>query len=125
MSGDAADLIVQLTRDSTDRWLTLRLAVGDDAVLEMVPNPGFPRTVISQRAADDLTARGMIAPGRRRDVTLRNLRIEGQQIPDLVVRVSPIGRILGVDGILGFDFIQRYTGVYLDVPALRLTLIDP
>jgi hypothetical protein len=123
--GDAGEITVQLTLDSSGRWHILPVAVGEDVVVEMIPNPGFPRSVISQRVRNDLVARGVVATETRRALTLRDLRIEGYPIPDITVRVAPITRILGVDGILGFDFFENYTGLYFDVRARRLTLIDP
>jgi len=123
--GASSDLTVELARSDDNRWFVIRLAVGDDVVLNMVPNPGFPRSVVSRRVWDDLVARGMLAASEGRTVVLRDLRIEQQRSPDLPVRVSPLTRILGVDGILGFDFFENYTGVYFDIRARRLTLIDP
>ena len=125
MPGDGGEITVQLILDSSGRWHILPLAVGDDVLLEMIPNPGFPRSVINQRVRDDLVARGVVIAESRRALTLRDLRIEGHPIPDVTVRVAPITRILGVDGILGFDFFEHYAGVYFDTRSRRLTLFDP
>ena len=100
----------------------IRLFVGQDIIWDMLPNPTRPRSTISRAAFDDLRAReaGDLAAGR--NVPLRQLRIAGQPIPDLHVRVSDTVTRLGVNGVLGLDFFTRFESVQWIPRTGRLTL---
>jgi len=52
--------------------------------------------------------------------------VEGQQVPDLEVRpVGPGIRLMFADGILGWDFLQRFDLIDYDAETGWLTLVDP
>jgi hypothetical protein len=48
-----------------------------------------------------------------------------EPIIGLEVRPSPLIQRLGADGMLGMDFLERFTDVHLDVRRLRLTFSGP
>ena len=122
MAGDDGEVSVQLIYDADRRWLVAPLSVGQDLVLWVVPNPGFPRSVISRQAAEDLASRGVLVASGRRAYVLHDLQIHGQPVPDVVVQPSPLTRVLGVDGILGFEFFAHYARACLDIATFLMTL---
>ncbi len=107
-----------------ERPLFVRLSVGQDVVLEMIPNPTVLRSSLSRQALRDLRTRGVLEGGGPTFV-LRDLRISGQPVADLTVRVGAAATLLRVDGILGFDFFLQFSAVVLEPRTLRVTLIDP
>ena len=106
------------------RWPIVPLSVGQDVVLEMLPNLLSARSVIGQPALDDLR-RWNLAAADARGLVLRDLRIVGQPVPDLAVRVGPAPSLLAVDGVLGFDFFAKFGRVILATATLTLSLVDP
>jgi hypothetical protein len=103
----------------------IRLSVGQDVVLEMLPNPLSSRSVITEQARDDLARRSMLTSPTARRQQLHDLKIEGQVVPDLEVIVTPRVQRLAVDGVLGRDFFAHFIDVRWDVRGNRLTLVDP
>lgn len=73
-------------------------------------------TLVNLGFADDLGAN---------TCRLRNLRIQGQPIPDLRVRRRRAIPEVTAQGILGLDFLNQFTDIHFHVPSLRLTLTDP
>lgn len=108
-----------------ERGLVVRLDVGDDIVWDMLPNPAARRSIISPRALEDLQTRGLASSHDARRFLVRDLRIAGQPIPDLEVRVSAAMVRLGVDGILGLDFFEQFELVQWHPRTRRVILVDP
>jgi len=106
------------------RWPVVPLSVGPDVVLEMLANLLSARSFVSQQARDDLHRWGL-APAGAGALILRDLRIVGQPVPDLAVRVGPAPRLLAVDGILGFDFFAKFSRIMLGTGTLIVTLVGP
>jgi hypothetical protein len=52
MPDPAADVIVELVWDASYWWLVVPLAVGQDVILEMLPNPLLSRSVIASRVRE-------------------------------------------------------------------------
>jgi hypothetical protein len=50
--------------------------------------------------------------------------IGGQAVVDVQSRVSRRVTSLGLDGLLGLDFLGRFTDVHFNVPTMLLTLSD-
>jgi hypothetical protein len=95
-------------------------------VWDMLPSPLIPRSCISQQALRDLTAI-MGPPESAGDgaILLRNLRIMGQDIPDMAVRESSSPTRLHVDGLLGFDFFQQFSEIIWQPIEQQVTLVLP
>jgi hypothetical protein len=124
--GKAGDLSVSLSLSRNTDWLILRVELEARYVLDMIPNPGYPRSVISTAARDELIQQELLPPVRARSYRLRGLAIQGQAVPDIDVEVRPaLHRLFKVDGILGYDFFQNYQEVRFSPADRRLTLIDP
>ena len=107
------------------RWLVARLAVGRDVAWDMLPNPTVARSRIGPRALDDLIRHEGPPPRRGNDLILRNLTIAGQQRPDLAVLVDPGITRLKIDGMLGFDFFERFEEVRWNPRTKLVTLLLP
>lgn len=105
-----------------ERWPLVPLAVGPDIVLEMLPNLLSPRSSVSRQVLDDRRWRGMIS-GHEPPFLLPDLRIVGQSVPSVAVRVGTSVRLLGADGMLGFDFFGQFERVVLEPLTLRGTLV--
>jgi hypothetical protein len=96
-----------------ERWLVVRLSVGQDMVWDMLPNPVQPRSTISPQSLADLIAReGTPDRTDAGDVILRDMQIARQPLPDLAVRISTTPDRLRVNGILGLDFFQQFHVVH-------------
>ena len=88
----------------------------------MVLDTGSPLSGISYLTRDELASNGVLVPAGPRRYLLRDLSIEGQPLPDVVVRLSPRASAVGIDGMLGLDFLNTFTEIQLSVPTLWLTL---
>jgi hypothetical protein len=53
---------------------------------------------------------------------LNGLSVSGQEIPPMDFLVSPTATRLGIDGILGLNFLVQFRHVAFDVDEMRLTL---
>lgn len=122
----AASFYLQFSLDDPkrERWPVVPLAVGQDVVLEMLPNLLSTRSIISRRTLEDLRQRGLVEGDASRFL-LSDLRTIGQPVPSVVVRVGPTASMLGVDGILGFDFFGTFGRIMLETRTLLVTLVDP
>lgn len=114
------ELVIQLEPGPRSRRYVAPLKVGDEATLEMVADPNTLRSVISERIWASLLMRGLASTKQPRSASLRDLRIQGQAIPDLDVLVSSTLR--RVDGVLGLDFFRNYRTVEFDTRNFRIVL---
>jgi hypothetical protein len=74
----------------------------------------------------DLEQRGPVPAGHRDRIVLQDLRLAGQPIPDVEVRVGRAATLLHVDGILGFDFFRMFPEIRFDTRTFVMTLrLDP
>lgn len=53
------------------------------------------------------------------------MTLEAQPLPDLNVRVLARLSRLGVDGLVGLDYLGRFEYVHFHIPTLRLMLEAP
>lgn len=129
MPGGLADLKIQLQPDPPDNlWFAVPLAVGDDVVFQAILNPGLPHSLISVLACQDVRSRGadLIEHVSANVYVLRRLKIQGQDVPDIEIRVSrAIAGLIGVDCILGFDFLQKFDEIHFFTRTLQAVLVDP
>ena len=91
----------------------------------MVIDTGSPVSSISQSTYDRLLPTGFMIPAGGRFLMLRSPVLEGFPIADIRVHVSRRVTIVGSEGILGLDFLQRFEHIHFHVPTLRLTLTYP
>ncbi len=122
MADGGRELSFHLLLHPTSWWLIVPLGLGDEASLSMVLDTGAPLSGISRRTRDGLAERSLLIPHGRRHYLLRDLRIAGQPVPDLVVRESNRLTEVGADGAVGLDFLNRFTEIHCHIPSLWVTL---
>ena len=88
----------------------------------MVLDTGSPLSTISEGTYRRLADAGNIRHVGGRRFTLTRPLLDGQPVADLEVRVSLRVTRVGADGVLGLDFLGRFTDVHFHVPSLRLNL---
>jgi hypothetical protein len=91
-----------------DPTLVIRLSVGLDLALDMLPYPTARRSVVTRTVFQN--AVGTLGDGARRGrgVLLRDLTIAGQPVSDLIVHPSMAPERLEVDGFLSLDFFSQF-----------------
>ncbi len=104
------------------RWWLLAPLHLDTHVLWMVLDTGSPISSISEHTYASLAGTDRIVRVGNDTYVLRSPTIQGQSIEDVQVRISSRVTQVGADGVLGLDFLGRFTEVYFHVPSLRLTL---
>ena len=115
------ELVIDLEIGPRSRRYIAPVDVGSEFTLEMVADPNSIHSVISERAWARLITSGLASPTEQpRRCSLRDLRIQGQSIPDLEVLVSSV--LERVDGILGLDFFRNYPTVEFDTRNFRIVL---
>jgi hypothetical protein len=93
----------------------------------LVLDTGSPVNSLSKPIATQLLERGVIKStgasyARSPIYRVSGAQIQGQVLPDLDVHVSYRATLIGIDGILGLDFLRNFRHIALDVPRLQLTL---
>lgn len=116
------ELVVQTRLHPSKWWLLVRVEVGHIATLHMVLDTGSPLSAIGEVTRDRLLSLGVLAGPQARRFVLRDVRIDEQPIADLAVRLSRRVTEVGADGVLGLDFLGRFTDIHFHVPTMRLTL---
>lgn len=89
---------------------------------DMVLDTGSPLSSISEDMYRILLETAGIGTVAGNGYVLRHPMIQGQRIDDLPVRLSRRVTRVGADGVLGIDFLGRFTEIHVHVPTLRLTL---
>ncbi|HVA19245.1 MAG TPA: hypothetical protein VMU55_03635, partial [Solirubrobacteraceae bacterium] len=110
---------------SGQRIPLVHLSIGFDYVCDATINPGLAQSLLSEGAFADLVHWDIVNPLEKRQCVLRDLKIQGQRLPDLSVRVSRATRRFGVDVVFGFDFFQNFIEARYDLRSNALTLVDP
>jgi hypothetical protein len=93
--------------------------------IKMVLDTGSLLSAISEPTRQTLVAKGILDASSARLFVLRDVTIQDQQISDLTVRLSPRVTQVGAAGILGLDFLGRFSDIHFHVPTMRLTLTYP
>ncbi|MEA2598858.1 MAG: hypothetical protein QOF01_5327 [Thermomicrobiales bacterium] len=88
--------------------LVIRLSVGMDLALDMLPYPTARRSVVTRDIFQDALLKLGDDALHGRGILLRDLKIAGQPVPDLVVHPSVAPGRLQVDGFLGLDFFEKF-----------------
>lgn len=107
------------------QWMMVPVAIDEQVTIDMVVNPGVPRSSISTGTRDRLIMTELVPPRNERVYTLTTVSVQGQALPPLRVRVSGMLHMTGAGGILGLDFFGQYEDIHFHVPTLRLTLSGP
>lgn len=97
--------------DDSASPVVLRLSVGPDIVLDMLPYPTAARSCVTRRVFADCSRRLGGQPANPSGILLGDLLIDKQPIPPLWVVPSLAPARLDVDGFLGFDFFVQFERV--------------
>lgn len=89
----------------------------------MVLDTGSPVSAISPGAHDALATQGLLWPTRESSrLLLAGVTVNGQSVPDIVVRSWPRLTRLQADGLLGLEFLRSFRRIVFEVDELLLTL---
>jgi len=122
VSGAPSDLVVQTVLHSRGWWVMVPVEVAGTVTVELVLDTGSLLSGISEATREMLATGGLLSEAGERRFLLRNLTIQGQPAPDLVVRVSRRVAQAGARGVLGLDFLGKFTDIHFHIPSMRLTL---
>jgi len=106
------------------KLVVIRLNIGFDFGLDMLPYPTALRSCVSREAAQDLVDKVAHVERRGRHLKLTGLRIAGQPVPDLDVVLSLSPSRLQVDGFLGLDFFEQFDIVEWRPKARQMKLVS-
>lgn len=118
------DLSIQARLHRSGLWITIPVTVGHLPNLAMVLDSGSPVSAISPETAVALETLGLLAPAQnpRYEHRLAGLTVHSQALPDLEVRILPRLTRLRIVGLLGLDFLARFSAVHFYVDTLQLVL---
>jgi hypothetical protein len=88
----------------------------------LVLNTGRTQSVLSRSMLAAMRALGLFGAQAGPLYVLRQPTADGVPLPDLPLRESAGPGMLGVDGMLGLDFFDRFADACISTSALRLTL---
>ena len=123
----AREVIVQALEHPRG-WVMLRvrLALQSGVFLQttFMLNTGRPQSVIGARTAGFLASLDIVEPLDRRRYRIRAPRTEdGEPLPDITARLSAGPALLGVDGMLGWDYLLQFAEVRITPGTLRFTFV--
>jgi hypothetical protein len=106
-------------------WIVVPLSIDSGEIIYPVLDTGSPVSAISPRIRSNLASRGRLIPAGGNRYLLSHLTLHGQTIPDL--RVGVLSRLdrIGVDAILGLDFLFQFEEIAFNTRTMTLTLIAP
>jgi hypothetical protein len=105
------------------RWVTIPIVVDGSYALSPVLDTGSPVSAISPRIQQELENRRLLGPSAiPRRYLLSEIAAQSQSLPDLDVAVLPRLDRIGVDGLLGLDFLTQFESIHFHTRSLRLVL---
>ena len=124
MASSESKLIVQ-TRDHPIGLIVVPFAVGEFYNLLLILNTGFVISALTPGVRDSLEALGHLQHTAGRFYQLHDLRLGGRPVPPLTVRVNIAIATLGVEGIVGLNFLNQFREIHFDVESRVLTPTFP
>jgi hypothetical protein len=106
------------------KLVVVRLDVGLDFGLDMLPYPTARRSCVTRHAMQDILDLTTTTVRRGPRLLLTDLRIAGQPVPDLEVVPSLAPSRLQVDGFLGLDFFEQFDIVEWRPKARLMRLVN-
>jgi hypothetical protein len=126
MPGGSISIQTYLHPNPKGTWITFVVSVAERTDVNLVLDPGSPVSVISPRTSQELHRLGLLPRGSRpRYYRLTSLTVDSQPFPDLDVRILPRLDDLGIDGLVGLDFLRRFAAIHFYVPTMQLVLEAP
>lgn len=115
---------IQTWLDRSTRWLMVSLDI-ENVNVDLVLDTGAPASGLHQQLFGRLVAEGKLDARGVDWGVLRSLSSQGRPFPPLRVRVSPRATQLGVTGVIGLDFLSRFSEIHFDRTSMVLTLVQP
>jgi hypothetical protein len=117
------EIAIQTEVHPSGRWITIPLIIGESHDISAVLDTGAPVSAISPRVEHRLLSSGLLgASALPRRYRLRNITADRQPLPDLDIAVIRRLDRLGVDGLLGLDFLTHFERVHFHTRSLLLVL---
>jgi hypothetical protein len=117
------ELAIPLVLHPSGLWIGISISVGNAYDLLMVVDSGSPVSVVSPAAWKELTSLGLLhATNDPHWFELDALTTQAQILPEMTVRVLPRLTRLQIDGLIGLDYLRRFTKVCFHVTERRLVL---
>ena len=121
------ELSIQAQLHPSGLWLTIQVTLEGHRTLAMVLDSGSPVSAISPETADELRALDLLLPAMvpGYEFRLAAPSVQGQNLPELDVRILPRLTRLRIAGLLGLDFLSKFLAIHYYVPSRRLVLERP
>ncbi len=117
------ELAIQTVLHPSGRWITVPVAVGGIHTIWAVLDAGAPVSGISPRVEQELLSRGLLKTSSLpRRYLMADLTADRQALPNLDVAVIRRLDRLGVDGLLGLDFLTHFEHIHFHTRSLSLVL---
>lgn len=109
------------------RWISIPVSIAGAPDRLLVLDPGSPVSAISPETRDDLSRLHLLPPASdlRYEHRLADLVVQEQPLPDFDVRVLRKLSRLGVDGLIGLDFLRQFFAIHYYVGSMELVLEYP
>jgi hypothetical protein len=121
VADDPAEIRIQGHAHSIG-WVILPIKVGAFVNVNFVLDTSFPLTRISESTRDILQAFGLITPLSAKVVRIHEMHVGGDVLPEIEARVSNVVSRLGLEAMLGLNFLGAFTEVCFHRPSVALTL---
>lgn len=117
------EIAIQARLHPSGRWITIPVDISRVYPISAVLDTGAPVSAISPGVEQELSRRGLLQPGSLpRRFGLSELSSQDQELPDLEVAVINRLERLGVDGLLGLDFLTKFEHIHFHTRSLQLVL---
>ena len=105
--------------------MPLTVPLADQMTIDvfLMLNTGRPQSALSPRTFRLLTTLGHVTQRTGPRVVIRGARIGDMRLTDFPMRLSAGPSLLGLEGIIGLDFLEQYAEARLDFRARRMTLV--
>lgn len=103
-------------------WVILPIKSGPFVEVEFVLDTSYPLTRISEGTFDVLQAFGMLTALTDKSWRIHGLHVQNRALPNIDVRVSRVVSRLGLEAMLGLNFLASFQEVCFHRPSAVLTL---
>lgn len=86
-------------------------------------NTGRPYSALSRTTCATLAALGQVTPVAGSRCLIHSARLGTTTLLNIPMRLSAGPALIGLEGMLGLDFLERFAEVRFHFPSLRLTLM--
>ena len=120
-SGDR--LVIETHVHATTGLIVVPVRVGTIYRLELVLNTGYLVSSISRGARDALLALGHLGQVSGRYYRLHDISVGGVALPPLDMRLNATIARLGIEAIMGLNFLNQFREIRFDTQTQEMTLI--